>query len=154
MLTDINNKMTVLSHLQEGMQKQLSKLENIKSLEQSNLDVVRLLAAKTAGCETLRQKLETNKSSPATQTARPRITPTKNILLLGSSIIRDLRSTKSNDIVIIFISGGSIAEITEECQNTSETFKEIILAMGGNDFSAKVDVEVRYNSIVNWWTQP
>ena len=52
------------------------------------------LAAKTAECETLRQKLETNKSSPATQTARPRITPTKTILLLGSSIIRDLRSTK------------------------------------------------------------
>ena len=46
MLTDINTKMTVLSHLQEGMQKQLSKLENIKTLEQSNLDLVRLLAVK------------------------------------------------------------------------------------------------------------
>ena len=128
MLTDINTKMTVLSHLQEGMQKQLSKLESIKTLEQSNLDLVRLLVAKTAECETLRQKLETNKSSPATQTARPRITPTKNILLLGSSIIRDLRSIKGSDIVITSIPGGSIAEITEECQRTSETFKKIILA--------------------------
>ena len=67
-------------------------------------------------------------------------------------MIRDQRSTKSNDIVITSISGGSIAEVTEECQNTSETFKEVILAIGGNDCLAKVDVQVllqQYSELVD-----
>ena len=47
--------MAALSHLQEGVQKQIVKLGDVKKFVQSNLDLVRLLAAKTAECETLKQ---------------------------------------------------------------------------------------------------
>ena len=138
------------------MLKQLAKLGDIKKLEQSNLDLVRLLAAKTAECETLKQrpdrKRESINSSPATQAKRSHVTPTKNILLLGSSIIRDIEAAKNKDIVITSTSGGSILDITEECQATREKFKEVILVVGGNDCSSKVEVDVllkQYEKLVD-----
>ena len=54
--------------------------------------------------------------------------------------------------MITSISGGSIAEITEKFHNTSYMFKEIILSIGGNDCSAKVEVEFllqQYSELVD-----
>ena len=56
------------------------------------------------------------------QAKHPHVTPTKDILLLGGSIIRDIEATKNKNIVITSISGGSILDITEECRTTRETF--------------------------------
>ena len=126
------------------------------SLTKSNLDLVRLLAAKTAECETLKQRLDKKResinSSPATQAKHSHVTLAKDILLLGSSVIRDIEAAKNKDIVITSTSGGSILDITEECQATREKFKEVILVVGGNDCSSKVEVDVllkRYEELVD-----
>ena len=126
--------MAALSHLQEGVIKQLAKLGNIKKLEQSNLDLVRLLAAKTAQCETLKQRLDKRResinSSPATQAKRSHVTPIKDIFLLSSSIIRDIEAAKNKDIDITSTFGGSILDITEECQATRNSKKSVWLLVG------------------------
>ena len=58
LLNSLGKKMAALSYLQKGMQKQLAKLGEVEKLEQSNLDLAMLLAAKTAECETLKQRLD------------------------------------------------------------------------------------------------
>ena len=61
-----------------------------------------LLAAKIAQCETLKQRLnkidESVNSWPPTQTKRSHVTPTKDIILLGGSFIRDIEGTKTRGL--------------------------------------------------------
>ena len=56
MLVEVRSQVMALQLLQEGVDDKLKLLQKNKDIEKSNLDLVRLLAAKTAQCEALAKK--------------------------------------------------------------------------------------------------
>ena len=56
MLVEVRSQVMALQLLQEGVDDKLKLLQKNKNLEKSNLDLVRLLASKTAQCEALSKK--------------------------------------------------------------------------------------------------
>ena len=55
-LIEVRSQVMALWLLQEGVDDRLKMLQKNKELDKSNLDLVRLLAAKTAQCEALAKK--------------------------------------------------------------------------------------------------
>ena len=95
MLQQVSSLVAALELLHDQLHKDIALIQKSKSLEKTNLDLVKLLAVKTADCDGLvkqnRDLITGKKSEPQRGSARPDQQATdQRALVLGSSIIAGL----------------------------------------------------------------
>ena len=152
MLQQVSSQVAELELLHDQLHEDIALIQKSKSLEKANLDLVKLLAVKTADCDELvkqnRDLITGRKSEPQRGSARPDQQATdQRALVLGSSIIAGLDSQNMNETStkVKSIRGGHISDVSRHCQSITRRHSDLVLVIGGNDCSGKVDVDELLN---------
>ena len=152
MLQQVSSQVAALELLHDQLYKDIALIQKSKSLEKANLDLVKLLAAKTADCDELakpnRDLITDKKSEPQRGSARPDQQATdKRTLVLGSSIIAGLDPQNMNETStkVKSIRGGHISDVRRHCQSIIGRHSDLVLVIDGNDCRGKVDVDELLN---------
>ncbi|CAH1778114.1 unnamed protein product [Owenia fusiformis] len=125
---------------------------SLAAVQKTNCDLVSQLAAKTAECQSLNaecsslRKQLNNKSSETRVTPNP-ASPSKT-LLIGSSIIRDVDSSKldTENVHTECIRGGKISDVCDKIAKADSTYDNIIFQIGSNDCAASDNAETIVDS--------
>ena len=67
--------------------------------------------------------------------------PTKETLVVGSSITRHLNERDMEDTMVTSISGALIKYIIKKCDKSADIYREVVLVVGGNDCDGGDKVE-------------
>ena len=138
MLQEVHNQV-VVQLIQDGMHKDIARLQQSNTLDKSDLDLVKQLAVKTAQCDELRKEnvdLKNNKKNNVSHPITPpyqqhqepiRCEPTKDTLVVGSSIIRHLNERDMAGTTVKSISGVLIKDIIKKCDKSADIYREVLL---------------------------
>ena len=148
-----------LQLLQDEVHKGLAKLMHVKTLEQSNLDLVKLIGAKIGECDDLKAKnaelerqlsnLDKANSIPKVKALNQKSRPIIGTLLIGDSIIRDFINTDPAKTSVRSLPGGHINDVKKSLKQSKNVYKDIVLHVGGNDCSDSVDVKAIQSSTMS-----
>ena len=122
---------------------------HVKTLEQSNLDLVKLIGSKIGECDDLKAKnaeleLQLSNSDKANSIPKIKALNPKSIieaLLIGDSIIRDFINTDPAKTSVRSLPGGHINDVKKSLKQPKNVYKDIVLHVGSNDCSDSVDVK-------------
>ena len=161
-LQDVSSQVVALQLLQDEVHKGLAKLMHVKTLEQSNLDLVKLIGSKIGECDDLKAKnaeLELQLSNsdkansiPKIKALNPKRRPISETLLIGDSIIRDFINTDPAKTSVRSLPGGHINDVKKSLKQPENVYKDIVLHVGSNDCSDSVDVKAilgQYNELID-----
>ena len=121
------------------LQKQINILVNEqKSLQSTNADLIHRLHIVTKEKMDLQRSLDiakSTKAAPLSLENNPIEKPheVKKSLLIGDSLLRNVRSTDTAKLEILSKSGATYESLTTELSNSAKTYDKIVIVAGTND---------------------
>ena len=149
-----------LQLLQDEVHKGLAKLMHVKTLEQSNLDLGKLIGSKIGECDAMKannaelqfSNLDKANSIPKIKALNQKSRPIIGTLLIGDSIIRAFINTDPAKTSVRSLPGVHINDVKKSLKQPKNAYKDIVLHVGGNDCSDSVDVKAilgQYNELID-----
>ena len=140
------------------LQTSYSKLQaSLDAHQKTNQQLVNLLAAKTAECQELQEKLASKpgsqgaESTPASTKPQPSRPIRTGTLLLGDSILRDVDANKLPGTSVVYRGGACVNDVKRQLAKETREYDTVILHVGTNDLPGcleAVDVISDYRELL------